>query len=288
MARNNNYEYEVVIKPNRSWFYIDWQGLLHYQDLLWFLVKRDFIARHRQTILGPLWFVIQPLLTSVVFVIVFKKVVNISTDGIPPYLFYLCGILIWSYFAKSINATSTTFITNANLFQKLYFPRMIVPLSSVLSNLFPFVIQLTIFLGFYFYFIFFTPAKNTISPNLTLIFILPLLLLQTLCFALGVGLWISALTSKYRDFSFLMGFLTQLWMYATPIIYPVSVIPSHWRFLFALNPMSAIVDLFRAAFFGITPLSYKYFLMSLLVTIITLLSGILIFNKVEKTVVDTL
>jgi len=285
--KNNKYNsYEIIIKPNRSWFYIDWQGLLHYQDLLFLLVRRDFVARYKQTILGPLWFILQPLMTTVIFTVVFDRVAKISTDSLPPFLFYLCGLLIWDYFSRCITGTSTSFVSNANLFEKVYFPRIIVPLSNIISNLFAFAIQLATFLGFYFYFKFLTPAGIDIKPNIAL-FALPLLLFQTACFALGVGLWISALTAKYRDFTFLMGFLTQLWLYATPVIYPVSAIPARWRFIFAINPMSSIVDLFRCAFFGTIPLSYKYLFISIFVTITILLSGVLIFNKVERTFVDT-
>jgi lipopolysaccharide transport system permease protein len=284
MPRNS--DYEVIIKARRSWFYIDWWSLLHYRDLLLLLVRRDFVARYKQTLLGPAWFVIQPILTSVVFTIVFKRVANISTDGLPPYLFYFCGLVIWDYFSRSINSTATAFVTHAHLFEKVYFPRLIVPLSSVISNLFSFAIQLCIFLGFYFYFMFFTPAKTSINANLFLL-ALPLLVLQTLCFALGVGLWISALTAKYRDFTFVMTFLTQLWMYATPVIYPVSTIPEQWRFIMVLNPMAAVVALFRHAFFGTAALGPRYLLASALCTVLVLISGVLVFNRVERTVVDT-
>jgi len=284
MDKNNSYE--IIIKPNRSWFYIDWKGLFHYSDLLWFLVKRDFVARYKQTILGPLWFIIQPLIMTVVFTIIFNRVAKIYTDRIPPYVFYLCGLLIWDYFSRCINSTATSFLTNAHIFDKVYFPRIIVPLSSVISNLFAFGIQLITFLGFYFYFKLFTQAGVNIKPN-TFIFVLPLLLLQTVFFSLGVGLWISALTAKYRDFTFLMGFLTQLWMYATPVIYPVSSIPEHWRFILAVNPMAAITASFHYAFFGSTTLSLKYLQLSVVATIAVFASGVLIFNKVERTFIDT-
>lgn len=283
---NKNSNFEIIIQPNRSWFYIDWQGLLHYRDLLWLLVRRDFVARYKQTILGPLWFIIQPLITTVFFTIIFNRVAKISTDGTPPYLFYLCGLLVWDYFARCINSTSASFVSNAQLFGKVYFPRIIVPLSSVISNLFAFAIQLVTFLGFYFYFRYFTPAGIYIKPNL-FILTLPLLLLQTLLFSLGVGLWISALTAKYRDFIFLMGFLTQLWMYATPVIYPVSLILKHWRFILAVNPMASITGLFHYAFFGTTILDLKYLQISIMLTLTVLITGVLIFNKVERTFIDT-
>lgn len=279
--------YEIVIKPNKSWFYIDWQGLLHYRDLLFFLVRRDFLAKYKQTILGPAWFILQPLLMTVVFNIVFYRVAKVSTDGLPPFIFYLCGIMVWNYFANCLNTTANTLIANVHIFSKVYFPRLIVPLSGVISNLFAFFIQLATFLGFYFYFKLGTASADLIHPN-HFIWALPLLLFQAAAFSLGVGLWISALTVKYRDLVFLMTFLTQLWLYATPVIYPVSAIPAQWRFILALNPMAAIVDLYRYAFFGTLALSFKYLLLSIVTTVIVLTSGVLVFNKVERTFVDTI
>jgi len=277
---------EIIIEPNQGWFNINWRELLHYRDLLFLLVRRDFVSRYKQTILGPAWFVIQPLLTTVVFAIFFNKVAKIPTDKLPPILFYLCGLMIWDYFARSINSASTSFISNVTLFEKVYFPRLIAPLSCVISNLFSFAIQLLVFLAFYFYFKLCTPFGAIIKPNLVIL-VLPILLLQAFAFALGVSLWFSALTAKYRDLSFLMGFLTQLWLYATPVIYPVSTIPTQWRFIMALNPMSAIVDLYRYAFFGTISLSLDYLLVSIVATLVTLFSGILVFNRVEKTFIDT-
>tara|TARA_B100000315_G_scaffold242473_1_gene264686 strand:- start:454 stop:1323 length:870 start_codon:yes stop_codon:yes gene_type:complete len=284
---NNQSPYKVIIQPNRRWFYIDWRGILSYRDLLFLLVRRDFVAKYKQTILGPTWFVLQPLLMTVVFNVVFNRIAKVSTDGLPPFLFYLCGIMIWNYFSNCLNATSTSLITNSAIFSKVYFPRLIVPLASVISNLFTFAIQLITFLVFYFYFKFFTESQAIIQPN-AFIWIMPLLLIQVAAFSLGVGLWISALTAKYRDLVFLMTFLTQIWLYATPIIYPVSAIPTQWRFILAINPMAAIVDLYRYAFFGTLALSWKYLSLSVLTTIIVLVSGIFVFNKVERTFVDTI
>lgn len=284
-AKQNSYE--VVIKPNRNWFYIDWKGLLHYRDLLWLLVRRDFVSRYKQTVLGPIWFILQPLVTTIIFTIFFNGVAKIPTDSLPPTLFYLCGLLIWDYFSRCVNSTSVSLISHAHLFEKVYFPRLIVPLSSTLSNLFAFAIQLISFLGFYIYFKYFTSAGVYIKPNIFIIY-LPLLLLQVVLFALGVGLWVSALTAKYRDLSFMMGFIVQLWMYATPVIYPVSVIPANYRFILALNPVAAIIDLYRYAFFGTVYLSYKYLLISIGTTVFVLFSGLLAFNRVERTFVDTM
>ncbi|MCQ9204968.1 MAG: ABC transporter permease [Omnitrophica bacterium] len=286
---SNQSPYEIVIEPNRKWFYIDWRGILQYRDLLFLLVRRDFIAKYKQTILGPTWFILQPLLTTIVFTIFFHRVAKVSTDGLPPHLFYLCSLMVWNYFANCLKSTANSLVANTNIFSKVYFPRLIVPLSSVISNLFTFGIQLGTFLVFYLYFKFFLQGSENIQPNLLMIIVvLPLLLVQAAAFSLGVGLWISALTTKYRDLVFLMGFLTQLWLYATPVIYPVSAIPAHWRFIMAINPMAAIVDFYRYAFFGTLALSSKYLFLSVVTTMVVLVSGLLAFNKVERTFVDTI
>lgn len=283
----NNPDYEIIIAPHRGWFHIDWKGMLYYRDLLFLFVRRDFFARYKQTILGPLWFIIQPIATTLVFTVVFNQVAKIPTDNLPPLLFYLCGIMVWNYFASCVESSSNSLIKNANLLEKVYFPRLIAPLTGVISNLITFAIQFATFLVFYLYFLLATSAKTHIHPNMWLL-MLPLLLLNAAAFSLGVGLWVSALTAKYRDLAFLMTFLLQLWMYATPVIYPVSAIPEHWRFVLAVNPVASIVDLFRYAFFGTLALSVKYILLSLVTTIIVLVSGLLVFNRIEKTVVDTI
>ena len=283
---DSKHNYEIIIQPNQSWLHIDWQGLSHYRDLLFLLVRRDFVSKYKQTILGPAWFVIQPLLMTLVFTIIFGKIAKIPTDGLPPALFYLCGLLVWRYFADCLTITSTSFTANANLFGKVYFPRLIVPLSVVISNLFAFAIQLVTFLGFFLYFKYFTPASANLKPN-SFIFALPLLLLQTAAISLGIGLWLSALTAKYRDFQFLMTFLVQLWMYATPVIYPMSIVPEKWKSILALNPMAPIVELYRYAFLGTGITNPHYIAISMTITIFALLTGILIFNKTERTFIDT-
>jgi lipopolysaccharide transport system permease protein len=280
-------DYEIVIKPTSNWFHIDWEGIFRYHDLILLFVRRDFVARYKQTILGPLWFVIQPIATTVVFTVVFNRVAKIPTDGLPPTLFYLCGIMIWNYFANCVEASSVSLLKNVHLLEKVYFPRLILPLTTIISNLIAFAIQGATFLAFYLYFFYATPAKTFIHLNLAIL-LLPLLIISAAAFSLGVGLWMSALTAKYRDLSFLMTFLLQLWLYATPVIYPVSAIPEHWRFILAINPMASIVDLFRHAFFGTPTLSLKYLVASFFTTIVVVVSGLLVFNKVEKNLVDTI
>ena len=279
-------EYELIIQQSKGLLRIDWHGLLHYRDLLFLLVRRDFLAQYKQTILGPLWFIIQPLLTTLVFTVIFGSVAKIPTDGLPPMLFYLCGMCVWSYFAACFGAISSTFITNANLFGKVYFPRIILPLSVVVSKLIAFVIQLATFLAFLAYFIFFTTAGSVvhITPWLCSV---PFLLLLSAALGLGVGLWISALTTKYRDLVHLAAFLTQLWMYATPVVYPVSQIPERWHWLAALNPMTGIVEAFRKAFLGVGDVSPYLLWMSVSITLLLLLTGLILFSRAEKTFVDT-
>ena len=276
---------QIVIAPNRRWFHFDWQGLLQYRDLLYFLVRRDFVSKYKQTILGPLWFIIQPILTTVFFTIIFGKMVRISTDSLPPVLFYLCGLLAWNYFSQCLNSTSVTLSANVHIFGKVFFPRLIVPVSVVMSNLFAFLLQFFTFLAFYIFYKFFTPAGALIRPTIFL-WMLPFLVLQTAMLSLGVGLLISALTVRYRDFHHLMGFLSQLWMYATPIVYPMSSIPEKKRIILELNPMTSIVECFRFAFFGKGLIEPVFIVISMLVTILLFLVGLFAFNKVERTFVD--
>lgn len=277
---------EYIIQPTSSWFHVPWREIVQYRDLLFLLVRRDFVAKYKQTILGPLWFVIQPLMTTVVFVVIFTKVAKIPTDALPPELFYLCGMLAWSYFAQCMGGTSTTFTANAGLFGKVYFPRLVVPLAVIISNLMAFAIQLVTFLCFWVWFKVFSDAGATFHAT-SLLLALPALLLQTAAIGLGVGLWMSALTAKYRDFGHLSGFLTQLWMYATPVVYPLSEVPEQWRWVMAANPMAGIVESYRYAFLGAGTVEPVYLAVSAATTLVVLLSGIVFFSRTERTFVDT-
>lgn len=276
---------EFLIRPSQGWIGFEWREIFRYSDLLFLLVRRDFVAKYKQTILGPVWFVVQPLMMTLMFSVIFGGVAKIPTDGAPHTLFYLCGLLPWVYFSETMNTTSKTLVTNANLFSKVYFPRLILPLSAVLSNLITFAIQLATFIGFWLYFKLFTVAGPSIKPNLFLV-ALPFLLLQTAAIGLGVGLWIAALTAKYRDFTHLTAFLTQLWMYATPIIYPLSEIPAQYRVLVSLNPMAGIVEAYKYAFLGVATINTSLLLVSALSTLILLITGLLLFGKIEQTFVD--
>jgi len=280
-------QYELVIQPSSGLLRIDWHGLMHYRDLLFILVRRDFLAQYKQTVLGPLWFIIQPLFTTLVFTVIFGNVAKIPTDGVPPMLFYLCGMCVWNYFSSCSNITANTFIINANLFGKVYFPRLIVPLSVVVSRLIAFGIQLGTFLVFLIYYHYFTVSGEALHVSLPWLAAMPALVLQSAALGLGVGLWISALTTKYRDLAHLATFLTQLWMYATPVVYPISQIPERWRWLAALNPMTGIVEAFRKAFLGAGDASPYLLGMSACVTLLVLLTGVILFSRAEKTFVDT-
>jgi lipopolysaccharide transport system permease protein len=277
----------IVIQPTKGLLRVDWRGLVEYRDLLVLLVRRDFLSKYKQSILGPAWFVIQPLLTTIVFTVIFGRVANLSTDGMPKMLFYLCALVPWNYFAANLNATSTTFTSNIGLFGKVYFPRLIIPLSVVVSNLIVFAIQLLTFLGFFIYFKFFSAAGPLIKPNIELA-LMPLLLLQIAALSLGFGLLFTSLTVRYRDLAYAMAFMVQLWMYATPIVYPLSIVTRPgWRMIAALNPMTAIVESFKHAFLGAGTVNVRYTAISVGLTLVVLFLGLVLFSRAERTFVDT-
>ena len=279
-------DYEVVIRPSRGWLHLNLGDLWRYRDLLFLLVHRDFVAKYKQTVLGPAWFILQPLLTTLVFTVIFGKVAKIPTDGLPPVLFYLAGLLGWSYFAQTFQSISGTLVNNAGLFGKVYFPRLVVPLSAVISNLLAFALQLVTFLCFWSYYKFLTAAGASFGFSGAIVG-LPLVVLQIAALSLGVGLWLSALTAKYRDFTYLSGFIIQIWMFATPVIYPLSQIPEGWRWVAVLNPMTMPVEIIKYMLLGQGVVVPFYIALSIAMTVVLLLSGVLVFNKVEKTFVDT-
>ena len=279
-------DYELVIRPTRGWVHLNLADIWRYRDLLLILVHRDFVAKYKQTILGPAWFILQPLLMTIVFTVIFGAVINIPTDGLPPVLFYFAGLLGWNYFAQTFQNTSGTLVNNAGLFGKVYFPRLIVPLAAVISNCTAFALQLATFLCIWAYFKIFTGAGATFGVSLAIVW-LPLILLQIAALSFGVGLWLSAMTAKYRDFTFLSSFIIQLWMYATPVIYPLSQIPEKWRWLAVLNPMAMPVETIKYMFLGQGLVIPAYLAVSVAITLLLLLSGVLVFNRIEKTFVDT-
>ena len=277
----------TVIRPDRSWLHVPWREVFHYRDLLFLMVRRNFVASYKQTVLGPTWFVVQPLMQTLIFTVVFGHLAGLSTEGLPKPLFYLCGTLGWGYFARCLGATSSVFTANAGIFGKVYFPRLVVPLASVLTNLVGFSIQIATFLCFWCYFNFFTTAGPSISMSPMVVFV-PLLLLQSAAIGMGVGLWLSALSAKYRDISFVSGYLTSLWMYATPVVYPLSQLSPKWQRVISLNPMTFVVESFRVVFLGTGTIEPYHLPLSLLTTVLLLLSGVMVFNRKERTFIDTI
>jgi lipopolysaccharide transport system permease protein len=271
-----------VIQPKKSVFQLNLSEIWNYRDLIWIFVRRDIVSVYKQTVLGPLWFFLGPIFTVFTFVFVFNQIAKISTDNIPAPLFYLAGTTLWNYFQACITGTSSTFISNANIFGKVYFPRLVSPISMVISNLLKFGIQLLMFLCFWFYYL----AQGTIHPN-AYIALLPLLVLLMGGMALGVGIIISSLTTKYRDLSYFIGFGITLIMYATPVIYPVSAIPEMYKPFVIYNPIAPIIETFRYGFTGSGYFSWNGLIYSSVFTLFVLLIGTVLFNKIERTFMDT-
>ncbi len=278
---NNNWS--ETITPKKTIFFLNIKEIWEYRDLILMFVKRDFVAVYKQTILGPLWFLIQPIITTLIFTIVFGNMANISTENVPHIVFYLSGITIWYYFSDCITLTSNTFIANQQVFGKVYFPRIVVPISVVISNLLKFTIQMSLFLFFYFYYFI---TEDSIQPNIILL-TFPYLVLLTSVMGLGFGLLTSSLTTKYRDLIFLLRFGIQLWMYATPIIYPLSTVPEKYRIYALLNPLTAVVETFKFGFLGHGTFKWEYLLISSVVTFLVFILGVLLFNKTEQNFMDT-
>ncbi len=279
-------EWDLVIGPQNSLFELHLKDVWRYRDLLWLLVKRDFVSFYKQTILGPLWFFIQPLFTTIIFTFIFGNLAGLSTDELPQPLFYMAGITAWNYFADCLTKTSTVFRDNASIFGKVYFPRLIMPLSIVVSNLVRFGVQMLLFFVMMGYYLVQDEMGSLFHPNIYVLFF-PVLVLMMALLGLGIGLIITALTTKYRDLAFLITFGVQLMMYATTVIYPLSAAPEKYRWLIELNPMTGIIEAFRYGFLGAGVFTVSTFGYSVSFTLISLVLGVVIFNKTEKTFVDT-
>lgn len=271
------------IKSQESLFSINLKEVWQYRDLLLMLVKRDYVTFYKQTILGPIWFFIQPALTTLVYVILFGRLAGLSTDGTPQIAFYLAGITIWNYFSESLTKTSTVFKDNAAMMGKVYFPRLIMPLSIVVSALMKFGIQFALFIAAVLYFTF---VEKSIQPNIWIL-ATPYLLLLMASFSLGLGMIFSSLTTKYKDLVFLLTFGIQLFMYATPVVYSMSSIPEKYQWLVLANPLTPIFECFRYGFLGSGSFDPSSLLLSSGITVVVLTLGIVIFNKVEKSFMDT-
>lgn len=276
-------EWTEIIEPQAHLLDLKLRDVWRYRDLLVMLVRRDFVATYKQTILGPIWFFIQPLLTTLTYMLIFGNIAKISTDGLPMAVFYMAGITVWNYYADSLNKTATVFKDNATIFGKVYFPRLIMPLSIVVSNLVRLGIQLSLFLLIWGYYLI---TGAALHPNWYLLLVPVVVVLMALQ-ALGLGMIISALTTKYRDLVFLLTFGVQLLMYATPVIYPMSALPHKYAALIRANPLSELVELFRYAFTGSGQISWVGFGYSVLCTLILLALGTIIFNRVERRFMDT-
>ena len=275
--------WDCVIKPVHGWFNINFKEIVKYWGLILLFVKRDFVVFYKQTILGPLWYIIQPLFNTLVFTLIFGKVAKIPTDGVPPFIFYLSGTVVWGYFSTCLTQTGRTFVANAQVFGKVYFPRITVPISIAITAVFQFIIQFMIFMVFFIYFWY---VGTDIKPSIY-VFTLPLIVLHMAILSVGMGLIISAATAKYRDLTFAMGFLVQLWMYLTPVVYPLSEVPDKFKIFILINPMTAVVESFRGVFLGVSSLTLQGLLLSIILTILLFIGGIIVFSRVEKTFMDT-
>ena len=281
--KNVEEKWDLVIEPKRKWWDLQLREVWRYRDLVLMFVRRDFVSQYKQTILGPLWFLIQPILTSVVFTVIFGNIANLPTDGVPQFLFYLSGTVVWNYFANCLKSTSDTFITNANIFGKVYFPRLVMPISVVISNIITFLIQFMMFLAFLAYYMKIGAQVHPTSAAL----LLPVLILLMAGLGLGFGIIISSLTTKYRDLRFLVAFGVNLWMYVTPVIYPKSTIPANLRWIADINPLTPIVETFRTIFLGVGVLDWGALAYSAGCMLLVFIIGVLLFNRVEKTFIDT-
>ncbi len=275
--------WDLIIQPKSKWYDLRLREIIRYKDLLLLFVRRDFISLYKQTILGPLWFFIQPIITSLTFTVIFGNLAKIPTDGVPQILFYMCGVTLWAYFSDTLTKTADTFTANANIFGKVYFPRMIVPLSVVVSNLIKLGVQFLLFLIIWIYYLI---STDTIHPNKALLLV-PVLVILMGFLGLSFGIIISSMTTKYRDLKFLVVFGVQLMMYASPIVYPLSIVPEKYRWIILANPVTSIIETFKYAFLGVGEFSWMHLGYSFGVTTVLFTIGLIIFHRVEKSFMDT-
>lgn len=278
------HKYHTHLEKKTGWFDINLKEVWQYRDLIWLFTKRSFVVRYKQTVLGPLWAIIQPLLTTLIHTLVFGGIAGISTDGVPQVLFYMAGNAVWSFFAACLNGTASTFTGNAGVFGKVYFPRLVSPISTVIFSMLNFLIQLMMFLIFWVYYL----AIGEISPNYVGIAMLPVIIVYLGLLGMGFGIIISSLTTKYRDLTMLVGFGVQLWMYVTPVVYPTSMLGNGGLYkVMMLNPVTCAVETFRWAFLGEGMVSPMYWGISAGMMVLVMFIGVIIFSKVEKTFMDT-
>lgn len=284
MAENSNQQHHTHITSERHWFDLNLKEVWQYRDLIWMFTKRNFVLTYKQTILGPIWIFLSPFITSVIFTVVFGGIAGIETDGIPHILFYLCSNAIWGYFSSGVNKNAHAFTSNAHVFGKVYFPRLTIPISNILSAIIQFGIQMLMVLGFLVYYV----IIGKVHPHWAAWVMIPIELIHLGIMGLGFGIIVSSLTTKYRDLGILVGFGVQLWMYATPIVYPLSIMgDSMMRNLIMINPVTLPTEVIRYAILGTGTIIPSYYVLSWVITILFALFGIMIFNRVEKTFMDT-
>ena len=276
-------DWDLIITSKRGWFNFDLKSIWKYRDLISLFVRRDIVSQFKQTILGPLYFILTPIISSVISMLIFGKIAKLSTDGIPQFLFYLSGSLFWGYFATCLGAGKSVFQANLGLFSQVYFPRLCVPISQNISAFLKLLIQ---FFIFFILFIFYYFKGFLIIPSKGIILI-PLLILQCSLLGLGAGILMSSFTTKYKDLNFVYNFIIQFWMYASPVVYPLSVIPEDWHYIASFNPMVGILEISREMIFGTSSLNQLYFINGIMSTIVIIIVGLLMFNRVEKTFLDT-
>jgi lipopolysaccharide transport system permease protein len=274
---------EVFITPRPKLQLVPWRELWEYRTLILLFVRRDFISSYKQTILGPLWFVIPPLIQTFVFTMIFGRVAKIDTGDAPQSLFFMSGVLVWTFFSSTLSKSAGTFTGSAGLFDKVYFPRLIIPLTGIVNNFLTFAIQFLLFLGIYF---FYSASFHTVDPTHAII-LAPLAIVQLSMLALGAGCLVTSLATKYRDFAMMLGFGIQLWMYGSCVVYPLSAVSEEWQWVLLLNPVVPVIENFRFAFFGETIVTLPQMLIGWFVTIVILASGLLSFNRAESNFVDT-
>jgi len=277
-------DWDLIIEPKNKWYDLRLKEIWRFRDLLLLFVKRDFVSVYKQTIIGPLWFFIQPVITTLTFTFIFKTLASISTDGVPGPLFYISGLTLWTFFADCLNKTSETFVSNASVFSKVYFPRMVAPLSIILSNMIKLSVQFLLFLCFWTYYM---ATDNSLHPHYGAFALLPFLVLLMAGLGLGFGLIISSMTTKYKDLKFLVGFGVQLLMYASSVVLPLSVVPERFKWLIMLNPIISIIETFKYAFLGVGELHLWNLAYSTVFCIVLIALGLVVFNRVEKSFVDT-
>ena len=277
-------QWDLIISPKRDWFNLDLKNIWKYRDLILFFIKRDISTEYKQTILGFLYHLINPLISTFIKVIIFGKIANLSTDGIPQFLFYLSGGIFWSYFSRCLAIGKGVFLTNRDLYSQVYLPKLAVPISNNIVEFLKLIIQILLFICF---FIYFQAIGIDMQPSFGLIFLIPLFFLQCSVLGLGFGLILSSLTTRYRDLNFLGGYINSFWMYCSPVVYPLSVIPEKWHYVLSFNPLVGIIELARYSIFGISSFQIEQLINGLITTIIFFMIGLLSYNRVEKTFLDT-